>query len=108
LHEVFGVLVDFSNNAPHLQLQDILNMNIRYGKTYVCHASKSLPCILFQAHDKEVICRAFFYRAHDNEKMHGKQALCRAPEKRTTQILFAASSPPCMSKSFVPFHTPNK
>jgi hypothetical protein len=27
---------------------------------------------------------------HDKEKMDGKQALCRAPEKRTTQILFAA------------------
>jgi hypothetical protein len=34
-----------------------------------------------------------FYRAHDKEKTHGKQALCSAPEKGTANILFAVRFP---------------
>jgi hypothetical protein len=29
-----------------------------YGKIRVCRASKSLPCVFFRAHGKELICRA--------------------------------------------------
>jgi hypothetical protein len=30
-----------------------------YGKTHLCRASESLPCALFRAHGKCLVCRAF-------------------------------------------------
>jgi hypothetical protein len=61
------------------------------GKTRVCRASKSLPCVLFRAHDKELVCCAFFIQRTAKKKRtpnklfavrlgktHGKQVVCRA------------------------------
>jgi hypothetical protein len=36
-------------------------------ETYVCRAVNSLSCVLFQMHDKEIVCRAFFIG-----RTHGK------------------------------------
>jgi hypothetical protein len=64
---------------------------MHYGKTYIFFASNSLSCILFQAHDKEIVCHAFFigcatkkkcttslFFAVRQEKTHDKDLVCRA------------------------------
>jgi hypothetical protein len=49
------------DNCPQPESLDISRCDVRihYGKTYICSASNSLPCVLFQAHVKEIVCRAF-------------------------------------------------
>jgi hypothetical protein len=72
------------------------------GKIHIRRASKSLPCALFQAHDKGLVyLLCVFYKAHD------KSLVCRALEKHTIKVLFVVRFI-CARQSIPPFHTLNK
>jgi hypothetical protein len=59
---------------------------VRYNKN--ARQTRSLSCVFPEAHDKQLVWRAFFLCRALYKKTHGKQAICRAPEiKRTAKVL---------------------
>jgi hypothetical protein len=48
-----------------------------YGKTKLCRAWKYLPCVFYQAHGKELLCRALYIGRTAKTKRTGK-IVCRA------------------------------
>jgi hypothetical protein len=59
-----------------------------YGKTGLCRAFPSLPCVLRRAHDRESVCHMFFIERTTKKKMSGK----RTANKYLCHVFFLLSA----------------
>ena len=65
-----------------------------YRKTVFCRVPKSSPCVLFRAHDEDLLCRVS-PEEHTAKKKHtGNLTLRRVPRASTRQtLIFAVCQP---------------
>ena len=65
-----------------------------YRKTVFCRVPESSPCVLFRAHDEDLLCRGSPEEHTANKKHTGKLTIRRVPRASTRQtLIFAVCQP---------------